>query len=120
MLYTNLNHIENENDFRRAISENDHVVVIYGRMDPLSIPVYRIVEEVENEFLAVKFFDMEMDNPDLLMLPELQEVKNGPMAPVVICFSYGKVASISSNVHSSIEILEIVQNELLTKAGEIN
>lgn len=119
MLYTNLNHIETEKDFRRAISENNHVVVIYGRMDPISIPVYRMVEELENEYSAVKFFDMEMDNPDFLMLPELRDVKNDSMAPLVICFSNGKVTNISTNIHSPFEIEEIVQNELMVKAGDI-
>ena len=64
MLYTNLKHLESAADHRKAISENENVMVICGRMGPMCIPVYGIAEELEEEYRHVKFYDMEFDNPE--------------------------------------------------------
>jgi thioredoxin 1 len=54
MLYTNLKHLESAADHKKAISENENVMVICGRMGPMCIPVYGIAEELEEEFKHVK------------------------------------------------------------------
>ncbi len=64
MLYTNLKHLESAADHKKAISENENVMVICGRMGPMCIPVYGIAEELEEEYKHVKFYDMEFDNPE--------------------------------------------------------
>jgi thioredoxin 1 len=75
MLYPNLKHLESIADHNKAISENENVMVICGRMGPMCIPVYRIAEELEAEYNHVKFYDMEFDNPisDVIrMIPEVR------------------------------------------------
>ena len=64
MLYTNLKHLETAADLKKAISENENVMVVCGRMGPMCIPVYGIAEELEEEYKHVKFYDMEFDNPE--------------------------------------------------------
>ena len=64
MLYTNLNHIETSAEFQQIIAENRHVVIVCGRMDEYSIPVYRELEALQADYPTVKFFDMEFDNPE--------------------------------------------------------
>ena len=54
MLYTNLKHLESAADHKKAISENENVMVICGRMGPMCIPVYGIAEELEDEYKHVK------------------------------------------------------------------
>ena len=82
MLYTNLKHLESIADHNKAISENENVMVICGRMGPMCIPVYGIAEELEAEYKHVKFFDMEFDNPvsDVIrILPEVQRFYGNPI-----------------------------------------
>ena len=47
MLYTNLKHIETAADHQKLINENENVMVCCGRMGPMCIPVYGIMEEIE-------------------------------------------------------------------------
>ena len=60
MLYTNLNHIETASQLEKIISENENVMVCCGRMGPMCIPVYGIMEELEPVYSNVKFFDMQI------------------------------------------------------------
>jgi hypothetical protein len=64
MLYTNLKHLESAAEHREAINNNENVMVCCGRMGPMCIPVYGVMEELENEYTHVKFYDMDFDNPD--------------------------------------------------------
>ena len=75
MLYTNLKHLESAADHKKAISENENVMVICGRMGPMCIPVYGIAEELEDEYKHVKFYDMEFDNPESPVIRSLPEVR---------------------------------------------
>ena len=70
MLYTNLNHIETASQLEKIISENENVMVCCGRMGPMCIPVYGIMEELEPVYGHVKFFDMEFDNPEVTGHPQ--------------------------------------------------
>ena len=42
MLYTGLKHIESAEEHAQILSENENVMVVCGRMDPMCIPVYGI------------------------------------------------------------------------------
>lgn len=42
MLYSNLKHPESAAAHKKAISDNENVMVICGRMGPMCIPVYEI------------------------------------------------------------------------------
>ena len=64
MLYTNLEHLETAAGHQDFISEHENVMICCGRMGPMCIPVYGIMEMIEPEYPHVKFADMEFDNPN--------------------------------------------------------
>jgi hypothetical protein len=46
MLNTNLKHLETEQEVKEAIENNENVMVCCGRMGPMCIPVYAIMEDL--------------------------------------------------------------------------
>ena len=111
MLYTNLNHIETVADHAKRINENEDVMVICGRMGPMCVPVYRVAEELENEYKHVKFFDMEFDNPESHVIRSLSEVDGFMEIPFTIYYKNGKVAKATSGIQSKAQVTAILDKE---------
>lgn len=111
MLYTNLKHLESAAEYQQAISENENVMVICGRMGPMCIPVYGIAEELEKEYPHVKFYDMEFDNPEAYVIRNLPEVRGFMGIPFTIYYKNGKVVKATSSIQSRDQITTILNKE---------
>lgn len=111
MLYTNLRHLETAADLQKAISENENVMVICGRMGPMCIPVYGIAEELEEEYSHVKFYDMEFDNPESHIIRSLPEVRGFMGIPFTIYYKNGKVAKATSSIQTRDQVTSILNRE---------
>jgi thioredoxin 1 len=111
MLYTNLKHLESAADHQKAISENENVMVICGRMGPMCIPVYGIAEELESEYKQVAFFDMEFDNPESHIIRTLPEVKGFMGIPFTIYYKNGKVVKATSSIQTRDQVKAILDKE---------
>jgi len=111
MLYTNLKHLESITDHNKAISENENVMVICGRMGPMCIPVYGIAEELEAEFKHVKFYDMEFDNPISDVIRILPEVQGFRGIPFTIYYKNGKVVKATSSIQTKDQVKAILNIE---------
>ena len=111
MLYTNLKHLESMTDYNKAISENENVMIICGRMGPMCIPVYGIAEELEDEFKHVKFFDMEFDNPISDVIRILPEVRGFMGIPFTIYYKNGKVVKATSSIQTKDQVKSILNKE---------
>jgi thioredoxin 1 len=117
MLYTNLKHIETAANHAKVIGENENVMVICGRMGPMCIPVYRIAEELENEYKHVIFFDMEFDNPESDVIRNLPEVKGFMGIPFTIYYKDGKVAMVTSGIQTREQVKAILDKEFAVPAN---
>jgi thioredoxin len=111
MLYTNLKHLESITDYNKAISENENVMIICGRMGPMCIPVYGIAEELEAEFKNVKFYDMEFDNPISDVIRILPEVKGFMGIPFTIYYKNGRVVKATSSIQTKDQVKSILNKE---------
>ena len=111
MLYTNLNHVETAHQLEKVIGENENVMVCCGRMGPMCIPVYGIMEELEPVFTHVKFFDMEFDNP------EAQVIRNAPLTrgfmglPYTVYYRNGKMVKATSSIQTMQQVKTILDSE---------
>ncbi len=114
MLYTNLKHLESAADHAQAISENENVMVICGRMGPMCIPVYGIAEELEEEYPHVKFYDMEFDNPEAHVIRNIPEVRGFMGIPFTIYYKNGKVVKATSSIQTKEQITSILDQEFAT------
>ena len=111
MLYTNLKHLELAADHQQAITENENVMVICGRMGPMCIPVYRIAEELESEYTHVKFYDMEFDNPESHVIRNLPEVHGFMGIPFTVYYKNGKVVKATSSIQTRERVTTILDKE---------
>ena len=110
MLYTNLKHIENAAHHNKVISENENIMVCCGRMGPMCIPVYGVMEELEEDYQNVKFFDMEFDNPEAHVIRNLPEVRGFMGIPFVIYYKNGKVVKATSSIQNKAQITGILNS----------
>jgi thioredoxin 1 len=111
MLYTNLNHLESIADHKKAINENENVMIICGRMGPMCIPVYGIAEELEADYKNVKFFDIEFDNPISEVIRNLPEARGFMGIPFTIYYRNGKVVKATSSIQTKDQVKSILNKE---------
>ena len=111
MLQTNLKHVLSEKDFNETINNNENVMVCCGRMGPMCLPVYGVMEEIEGEYKHVAFRDMEFDSPDAHVIRNLPECRNFAGLPFTVYFKSGKLVKATSSIQSMEQVTEILDKE---------
>lgn len=111
MLFTNLTHIENTDDYKNLLTEYENVMLICGRMGPMCIPVYGIAEELEDEYPHVKFVDMEFDNPVSNVIRSLPEVRGFMGIPFTIYYKNGQVVKATSSIQTRQQVTSILDEQ---------
>ncbi len=111
MLSTNLTHITSEDDFKQTLDNNENVMVCCGRMGPMCVPVYGVMEELESEYKNIAFRDMEFDSAHAHLIRNLPECSSFSGLPFTVYFKNGKVAKATSSVQSMEQVTEILNNE---------
>jgi len=108
MLNTNLTHVLSEAEHSEIINNNENVMICCGRMGPMCIPVYEIMEELEGEYKNVKFVDMEFDSPDAKVIRNLPEARSFQGLPFTVYYKNGKVVSATSSIQSRDQVTAIL------------
>jgi thioredoxin 1 len=111
MLYTNLKHLETLSDHSKAITENENVMVICGRMGPMCIPVFEIAEDLESDYKHVKFYDLEFENPVSEVVRKLSEVSGFMRIPFTVYYKAGKVIKATSGIQTKEQVKSILNQE---------
>lgn len=113
MLQTNLTHVLSEQDHSKLLQENENVMICCGRMGPMCIPVYEVMEELENEYKHVKFADMEFDSSDAKVIRNLPECRSFQGLPFVVYYKNGKVVKATSSIQNRDQVSTILDNSLV-------
>lgn len=111
MLDTNLTHVNSENEFQKIISENENVMICCGRMGPMCIPVYGVMEELENDYENVKFADLPFDSAHSHVIRNLTECRGFQGLPFTVYFKNGKVVKATSSIQTMEQVTEILDKE---------
>ncbi len=111
MLRTNLTHVLSEADHSELLKNNENVMICCGRMGPMCIPVYEVMEEIEGEYKNVKFADMEFDIPDARVIRNLSECRGFQGIPFVIYYKNGKVVKATSSIQSRSQVTAILDEQ---------
>jgi thioredoxin 1 len=112
ILTTNLKHIANREEHTKVISENENVMVCCGRMGPMCIPVYKVMEELQEEYPNIEFRDMAFDSPEAAVIRNLPEARSFMGLPFVIYYKNGKVTAAKSSIQSREQITAVLDNQL--------
>lgn len=112
-LQTNLTHLESKSDFENLLNDNENVMICCGRMGPMCIPVYGVMEELEKsgDYNNVKFADMPFDIPDASVIRNLPETSGFMGLPFTVYFKNGKVVRATSSIQQKDQIVEILDSE---------
>jgi thioredoxin len=104
MLQTNLTHIENELDLQSTLEGNDNVMVTCGRMGPMCIPVYDIMEGLERKYEDVAFRDMAFDSPIATEIKGLPDARTLSSLPFVVYYKNGKVTKVTGGIQTKKQV----------------
>ena len=118
MLQTNLKHILSEKDFSELINSNENVMVCCGRMGPMCIPVYEVMQDLERTYKHVKFADIEFDSPDAKVIRNMPEAKGFMGLPFTVYYKNGKVMKATSSIQSKEQVTEILDEHFSKKQTE--
>lgn len=108
LLQTAVHEIETADELEKIISENENVMVSCGRMGPMCLPVYDIMEELEEERPEIKFYSMGFDTP------EAAPIRNAPMCrgfmglPFNGYYKNGEMVKATSSIQSRDQITPIL------------
>jgi len=116
MLSTNLTHLETKEQFHQTVQSNENVMVCCGRMGPMCIPVYGIMEEIQGEYPHVAFRDMEFDSADAHVIRSLPECREFRGLPFTVYFRHGKVVKATSSIQTKEQVTGILDAQCAPKA----
>ena len=111
MLDTNLDHLEEEDELHEALAKHENLMICCGRMGPMCVPVYFIMEELTAEYPHVKFYDQDFDGPASSFIRTLPECANFRGLPFTVYFKNGKVAAATTSIQSKAQVTEILDRE---------
>lgn len=112
MLQTALQEIESSAELEKIIGENENVMVCCGRMGPMCIPVYEVMEELQEERPEIKFFTMAFDNPESRIIRNAPECSSFMGLPFTMYYKNGKVAKATTSIQNRSQVTEILDNHL--------
>ena len=111
MLKTNLKHLETEEDVKAVLENNQNVMICCGRMGPMCVPVYAIMEKLESKCPNVTFRDQDFDTPAADFIKTLPECSSFMGLPFTVYFKNGKVVAATSSVQTREQVTEILDRE---------
>ncbi|PKN56559.1 MAG: hypothetical protein CVU56_15520 [Deltaproteobacteria bacterium HGW-Deltaproteobacteria-14] len=113
MLQTNLKHVQSTAEFNALLSGGEKAAIVCGRMGPMCIPVYGVMETLESKYPDVKFFDMEFDAPvareTVRALPDVQSFYG---LPFTVYLKDGKVVAATGGIQSKAQVKDILDGKL--------
>ena len=111
MLGTNLKHVVSEAMYKEILENNENVMICCGRMGPMCLPVYDVMEDLEEEYTHVKFYDMEFDAPDARVIRNLPECASFMGLPFTVYYKNGKVVKATSSIQNKEQITSILNEQ---------
>ena len=111
MLKTNLRHLETEEESKEILENNENVMICCGRMGPMCIPVYGIMEQLEDEYSHVAFHDKDFDTPAADFIKSLPECSSFMGLPFTVYFKNGEVVAATSSIQSKEQVTKILDKE---------
>ena len=111
-LNTNLEHLTSKAQVEETIKENEKVVVVCGRMGPMCIPVYGVMEALREKHPDIKFYDMLFDHPESAVIRNLPECRNFRGLPYTVYFRNGKVVKATSSIQDAKQVKDIIAEHL--------
>lgn len=111
MLHTNLLEVATEADLKKVLAENENVMVCCGRMGPMCIPVYDVMEELEEDRTDIKFAVMSFDSPEAYVIRNAPECRGFMGLPFTMYYKNGQVVKATSSIQNMGQVTTILDEQ---------
>lgn len=111
MLSTSLHEFETAVELEKYINENENVMVCCGRMGPMCIPVYGVMEELEEDRSDVKFAVMAFDSPEAGIVRNDSACQGFMGLPFTMYYKNGKAAHATSSIQNMQQVTAILDEK---------
>ena len=108
ILQTNLKHVETAEQYDALLREHENIIIYYGRMGPMCIPVYQAMIELESSHPRVAFRDFAFDTPDEHVIRGLPECRGFMGLPFMVYYKNGKVVEATSGIQFKEQVADIL------------
>jgi thioredoxin 1 len=109
MLDTNLKHVTTKEEFDQLLSENENVMICCGRMGPMCLPVYAVMEKLEPKYPHVAFRDMAFDSPASTVIRGLPETRYFNSLPFTVYYRNGKLVKATSGIQNKQQVVDVLR-----------
>ncbi len=109
MLETNLKHLETKDEVEELLKNNEKVMICCGRMGPMCIPVYGIMEKLESQYSQIQFRDMDFDIPVASFIKDLPECASFTGLPFTVYFKNGSIVKATTSIQNEKQIVDILE-----------
>lgn len=111
MLMTEIQEIGTISELEEIISENENVMVCCGRMGPMCIPVYEVMEEMEEERPDIKYRSMAFDSPEAAIIRNAPMCKGFMGLPFTVYYKNGEMVKATTSIQSREQIVSILDEK---------
>ena len=108
MLQTHLKTLTRKEDLQGFIEKNEKVVVCCGRMGPMCIPVYDILDVFQEKYPDTQFRNMDFDTPDAAVIKTLPECRGFNGLPFTVYYRNGKAVKATTSIQTAKQIKDIM------------
>ncbi len=112
MLQTSIHEIETAAELEQITKENENVMVCCGRMGPMCLPVYDIMEELEEERPNTKFYSMGFDTDEASPIRDASLCRGFMGLPFTAYYKNGKMVQATSSIQDREQITTILDKDL--------
>jgi len=111
VLATNLKHVATAQDHAEIIENNENVMICCGRMGPMCLPVYDVMEKLQTEYPNVEFRDMMFDSPEASVIRNHPACRSFMGLPFVVYYKNGELVAATSSIQNRDQITTILDRE---------
>jgi len=112
ILQTGLEHLETEEAYAEALATNENVMICCGRMGPMCLPVYDIMESIRDDYAHVAFRDMPFDSEvGMRTIRSLPETRSFMGLPFTVYYKNGKVVAATSSIQTMDQVTGILDQQ---------
>ncbi len=111
LLQTNLKHVATAKDHAEIIENNENVMICCGRMGPMCLPVYDIMDELQDDYQNVEFRDMLFDSPEAAVIRNHPACSSFMGLPFTVYYKNGELVAATSSIQNRDQITTILDKE---------
>ncbi len=110
-LDTKLELVEAKGALRKLLKKNESVMVCCGRMGPMCIPVYGIMEGLQERYSHVAFRAMDYDGPASDAISSLPECASFLGLPMTVYYQKGQVVAATASTQTAEQVTAILDEK---------